>query len=326
VIVLVTSLAFLFNNFNYAKTASEKLAKKERALEKILGTNSNWKPTVFKDLKRNMPYEQVKNIKKFRHLQCKSYKSYDFPKVTAGFGSIKEYKFTFKRGLLQNATIVFGARLFDEKRFYTALLNVAQRKWGELSSEKLNKRVIVWTNSDLDIVTLSKIGSNYQTKVSMPKYDSGDVIAGSLSEQQIRSEFAKLMGSNKSIAPKAFSSFKYNMSCVQVKSIYSSLKGCAPTKSWSFGSVTIVKHPLIHRLKFSFKLGYLQNITILFHRNFDYNTFKRLSLDAFENKWGRLSSDAKENDILTKFIRGYGIVQRNLVGKQWQIKFALPKI
>ncbi|MCP5048938.1 MAG: hypothetical protein GY940_17340, partial [bacterium] len=51
--------------------ADAKLAKAEAKLEKVLGTNSNWKATVFKDLRYGMPCKEVK--KYFKGLKCSSF-------------------------------------------------------------------------------------------------------------------------------------------------------------------------------------------------------------------------------------------------------------
>ncbi|MBN2346000.1 MAG: hypothetical protein JXO51_06385 [Candidatus Aminicenantes bacterium] len=318
-------LAFFLADRGHAATAEEKLQKMEKQLEAILGTDSNWKPAVLQDLRRGMPCAEVRGIKAFRSLSCRPGKNYDFPVVPGGFGKIKEYKFTFKEGLLQNVSIVFGARLLDEKRFQQALLNVAQRKWGALTPEKLAKPILVWTNPDLDTATLNKNGVNFQVKVDMPKHDSGDVAAGSLGAEQIKTELGALLGKGGIPLPKAFASYSQKMDCAQVKGKYEPLAGCDPAKEWSFGTVTIARHPLIHQLKFTFQRGFLRSVAVIFHHQLDYQSFKAASLAAFEDKWGRLPADQREKDLLTKHIRGFGIVQRALIGRQWQINFPVPK-
>jgi len=308
-----------------AATKEEKLAKMEREIEAILGTSSNWKPTVLQELRRGMPCEEVRKVKAFRFLECHPEKNYDFPTVSAGFGKISEYKFTFKNGLLQNVTIVFGARLFDEKRFQQALLNVAERKWGALTPEKLANPVLVWTNPDLDTATLSNVESNYQVQVDMPKRDSGDVAAGSFGAEQIKAELSALLGTGENPMPKAFASFSQKMDCAQVQDKYEPLAGCDPAKNWSFGSVTIAKHPLVHQLKFTFQKGFLRNITIVFHYQLNYEAFKTASLEIFEEKWGAMPANERGADMLTKSVDHFGVVQRSLIGQEWQISFPVPK-
>lgn len=325
-VFLVFAFAALFLAFpGRAATAEEKLAKMEKGIEAILGTSSNWKPAVLKDLRRNMPCAEVRNIKAFRLLECHPGKDYDFPKVSGGFGKISEYQFTFKRGRLQSVTIVFGVRVFDEKRFAQALLNVAQRKWGELTPEKLAGSVLVWTNPDFDSAMLNKIGSNYQLKVDMPRRDSGEVAAGAFAADQIKAELSALLGRGGGPMPQAFASYHQRMDCAQVKSRYEPLSGCDPNREWSFGTVTIAKHPLIHQLKFSFQRGFLHGITVIFHYQLDYESFKAASLEAFEEKWGAMPANQRGADILTQSVNGLGIVQRSLIGQQWQISFPVAK-
>ena len=324
--VLFFLLIFTFNqNSLVADKSADKLVKMEKSLEKLLGTDTNWKPTVFKDLRLGMACKEAKKI--FKGIKCDTKKQYDFPRVSGKiFGKVKEYRFTFNYGKLQNATIVFGARITDAKRFETALINVAQRKWGKLSPEKLQKKVKVWTNSDYDTVSLSPVTNNWYLKVKMPKRDTGDVIASSLNEEQIRTSLNKLLGTSKSWKATVMNRFNRGNTCNQVLQVYKVMKGCDPAKNWSFGTVTIKNHDLVHALKFSFNQGQLQNVTLIFHRQLDKELFKKVSLVVFEQKWGKLKAEKRSQDILTIYKRNFGIAQRNWLYDHWEIKHDFPKI
>lgn len=322
VTILIFSLSM--QSFPQQDKAAAKLAKMEKQLVAILGTDTNWKASIFKDLRLGMPCSQVK--KYFKGLKCAPAKKYDFPKVTGKlFGKVKEYKFTFKYGKLQSATIVFGARAFDSKRFETALLNVCQEKWGKLPPEKMAKKVKVWINSDYDSVSLSYVSNNWQLKISMPKKDTGDVTAGSLGEAEIRTALAKLLGPAGKWKAAALTKFNRGNTCDQVKKIYSVMKGCDPGKSWSFGSVLIKNHPLVHALKFSFKNGQLHGAAFIFHRQLPREVFKKVSLEIFEKKWGPVKPGKRNNDILTIYKTNFGTAQRSFILDHWEIKHDFPK-
>lgn len=323
--IVVVVLIFSFNILSFSSDKStDKLEKMEQSLEKIIGTDTNWKPIVFKDLRLDMPCSQVK--KSFKGIKCNTNKQYDFPRVSGKlFGKIKEYKFTFNYGKLLSGTIVFAARITGAKRFETALLNVAQRKWGKLLPEKLQQKVKVWTNSDYDTVTLSPISNNWHLKVKMPKRDTGDVTASSLSGDQIRVALVKLLGTSRSWKAAVMNKFNRGNTCSQVLLVYNVMKGCDPIKNWSFGTVTIKNHNLVHTLKFAFNKGHLQNVTLIFHRQLSKTLFKTVSLEVFENKWGKLAPDKRNQDILTIYKRNFGIAQRNYVYDHWEIKHDFPK-
>jgi hypothetical protein len=324
VLLLVLSLSFSSPVYSKDNNAAAKLAKTEAKLEKALGTNTNWKPTVFKNLRYGMPCTQVR--KYFKGLKCSSFKKYDFPKVSGKlFGAVKEFQFTFKYGKLESATIIFGSRLFDAKRFQIALLNVAQRKWGKLSPEKLNKKYKYWYNADRDSVSLSYYKSNYQLKVTMPKRDTGDVKAGFMSANDVRTSLAKLLGSSKNWAVPAMSKFKRNMYCGQILQVYKTMKGCNPVKNYSWGTVTIKDHTLVHALKFTFHKGQLRSAALIFHRQLDKSLFKGISQQLFQQKWGKLSADKLNKDILTIYRTNYGIAQRSFSVDHWEIKHDFPK-
>ncbi len=83
-VVLMVSLVLmvvLSASFLQAKNKSAaKLLKMEKQLTNALGTNTNWKPVVFKDLKLGMPWNKVRNY--FPGLRCNASKKYDFPTCT----------------------------------------------------------------------------------------------------------------------------------------------------------------------------------------------------------------------------------------------------
>ncbi|MCP4218689.1 MAG: hypothetical protein GY765_28915 [bacterium] len=321
VLLIVLSASFL-----QAKGNKEaKIAKLEKQLTKSLGTNSNWKPVVFKDLKLGMPWNQVR--KYFPGLRCNASKKYDFPRVPGKklFGKIREYKFTFKYGRLQNATIVFGPRILDEKRFFVALHRVVQRKWGKLSADKIGRRIKVWSNADHDSVTMSFHKNHWEIKTTMPKRDTGDVHAASLTPEVIGAGLSKLLGASGNWKASALGKFYRGMTCEQVSKVYSAMKGHNPYKSWSFGTVTIKNHSLVHALKFSFQDGLLRNATLIFHRQLPKETFKVISLRAFEAKWGKVRPEKRNNDIITKYKSRTGSAQRTFSRDHWEIKFDFPK-
>ena len=148
IVCLMSLLVFGFGSDAMAKkkkmTKEEKLAaklaKKEKKIEQYLGTNSNWKPTVFSNISKGMTCDQVKPY--FKSLNCADRSP--FKEVTKGLGTIKGYKFYFQNGRLYSVTIIFGTRLLDEKSFTMALLNVVQRKWGPIQ----DSQDIQWKSHD----------------------------------------------------------------------------------------------------------------------------------------------------------------------------------
>lgn len=309
---------------NADKTA-DKLAKTEAKLEKILGTNTSWKPRVFESLRLDMPCAQVKEI--FRGIKCQDSKKYSFPKVSGKLmGTVKEYQFTFKYGKLQSATIIFGARVFDAQRFETALINVAQRKWGTLAQEKLAKKNKFWYNTDRDSVSLTYFNTTWHLKVSMPRRDTGKITAGTLNEAELKLALANLIGTNKTWVVPSMAKFKRGMYCGQVLQVYKTMKGCDPAKSWSWGTITIKDHPLVHALKLSFNKGQLTSATLIFHRQINCELFKKVSLELFEGKWGKLKPEKRDKDTITIYKSKFGIAQRSFMVDHWEIKHDFPKM
>ncbi len=296
----------------------------EEKLLKILGTDNTWKPDALKDLKFGMRCDQVKKI--YPAIICNDWKKYDFPKVPGKpLGMVKEYEFTFSSGKLESVLIVFNARLFDAQRFGETLLNVAQRKWGTLAANKLKQPKKNWYNADRDTVSLSYSNGNWQVKVTLPKREAGETPAPALVAVGIRESLAQLLGTSNNWVVPVLSKFHQGMYCDQVLQIYKTMEGCEDTKNWSWGTVTIKGHPLVQALKFAFNNGQLKNAVILFHPHLDKGLFKNISLELFEQKWGKIDLAKRNDDILTIYKENYGSVQRSFRMDHWEIKLDFPQ-
>jgi hypothetical protein len=322
--MLIFSFAGLIPAQNIDEKTAETLKYAEEKLIELLGTDTNWKPTVFKNLKRGMPCGEVKEF--FPGLACQDFKKYSFPRVPGRLSDwIKEYQFTLKYGKLDSAAIIFNARLMNAEQFEISLLNVAQRKWGELPPDKLNQKYKYWYNSDRDSVSLSRYNGNWQLKISLPRRDTGEVTAGALGAQQIEAELAKLLGSAERWEVPAMTKFKSGMTCDQVRKVYRTMKGCDPLKNYSRGSVTIKNHPLIHALNFTFNKGQLKNATLVFHRQLDKELFKRISLPLIEKKWGKVKPEKRNEDLIYIYKYKVGYARRSYMRDHWEISHDFPK-
>ena len=259
-------------------------------------------------------------------MSCDPSKKYSFPKVSGKLlGTVKEFKFVFNYGRLKSATVIFGARILDQKKFYTALMRVAQRKWGNLTPDMPPKKYKYWYNADHDRVSLTYYNSNYQLEVSMPKRDTGEIRAGAMSDKEITTALAKLLGSSKYWMVPALSKFSRGMSCNQVKRTYHTLTGCNPNKKYSRGTVTIKNHPLIHALFFSFSNGKLRSAKLIFHRQLPKERTKTLSVIAFEKKWGKVKLSDRQKDHIFIYKREFGFVRRSWMIDHWEISIDFPK-
>jgi len=240
------------------------------------------------------------------------------------FSIVKEYRFNFRRAKLDSVTIVFKNEEFDEKPFSTALFNVAQRKWGNPS--KILKKIKVWKNSDNDTVTLFKQKKNWwDLEITMPKIDSGIVMAGYMKEKEIKKELLKLLGSPKNWNTPPYKLFKRNDSYLKVKKIYPSFQTQGVLLLKGSGIVTIKNHSLIHALRFNFKKGALQSITYIFHRQLPMQLFKKVSLEVFEYKWGKVKLETRNNDIISVNKTNIGIAERRYKKDHWEITHDLLK-
>ena len=325
IVCLMSLLVFGFGSDAMAKkkkmTKAEKLAaklaKKEKKIEQYLGTNSNWKPTVFANIRDGMTCDQVKQY--FKGLNCADRSP--FKEVTMGLGTIKGYKFYFQGGRLYNVTILFGTRLFDEKSFTMALMNVVQRKWGPIR----DPHNIQWKGHDYETITMKYNKTNWELKCMMPKIDPGDIDVNSLDEETIRSEFQKFLGGPENCMPAYFTQFRYHMPWEEAKNMFPDMK-YDPSKTKNFRTVSVKGHPLVAGLELRFDSGLLEHITAYFHWQFPRELFKSIAFEVMKEKYGaNVKDEDSVKDRVSVYTRNCGFIARAWRNNCWEFSMSLPK-
>lgn len=137
-------------------------------LQTLIGDNSSWKLAAFKNLKRDMPCQEVKTL--YPQLEaCQDTKEYDFPKAQeANHTLISSYKFTFKQGKLTDVSIIFKGDL-DKEAFKEISLDLLQKKWGALNVEDQKEDILTWVNDQFDISQRIYMVDHWEVKNGMPK-------------------------------------------------------------------------------------------------------------------------------------------------------------
>lgn len=325
ILCLMSLLVFGFGSNTMAKkkkmTKEEKLAaklaKKEAKIEQYLGTNSNWKPTVFADIRKDMTCDQVKPY--FKGLNCADRSP--FKEVTLGLGTIKGYKFYFQGGRLYSVTIMFGTRLFDEKSFTMALMNVVQRKWGPIQ----DSQNIQWKNHDFERITMKYNKTNWELEFKMPAIDPGDVDVNSLNEETIHSEFQKFLGDPENCIPAYFTQFRYHMPWEEAKNMFPDLD-YDPSKSNNYCTVSVKGHPLVAGLKLRFNSGLLEHVNAIFHWQIPRELFKSITFDVMKEKYGaNVKDEDSVIDRISLYIKGCGFITREWATNRWELNMTLPK-
>jgi hypothetical protein len=299
--------------------AAAKLAKQEEKIGKILGTGASWKPAVFKDIRRGMTCGEVKQY--FPNVSCGDI----IPRSVAGLGSsAAEYKFHFMSDRLYAATIVFGARLFDEKRFTQALYSVVQRKWGPIPQDKVQQPK--WTNPDYNDVELTYNKTNWELKVDLPTYDPGETDAASFDEAKISEEIRALLGSKGNYLPTIISQLSGGMTCEQVRGIFPGLEECKTGLSHHFTQSSIEGHPLVAGLHFSFRSDRLDYVNIIFHYQLDRDVFKNAAFAVLSENWGKEVKLNPEQELASVYPRPNGSLTCQFHGNRWELRIGMEGI
>lgn len=292
-----------------------KLAKQVKKITNVLGTASTWKPTALKNIRKGMTCQEVKQH--FRNLSCGDI----IPKATASLKSnVSEYKFHFLSGRLYAATIVFGPRLFDEKRFTTALYIVAQGKWGKLPEDKLQQPK--WGNPDFDDVEMKYNKSHWEVKVDLPSYDPGETEAVSLDAAQIRTELEALLGPKENYLPAIISHLSGGMTCEQVDGLFD-LYECKLNTSSHFTKANVEGHPLVAGLSFSFRNDRLTYVSLIFHYQISRDIFKDAAFALLQENWGEQARVFPEKEFVTVYPKSKGILTLKYNGNRWELKVGM---
>ena len=325
IVFLMSLLVFGFGADAFAKkkkmTKAEKLAaklaKKEKKIEEFLGTNSNWKPTVFANIRKGMTCGEVKQV--FRGLNCSGASS--FKKLSKGLGTISDLKFYFQRGRLFSVTIIFGPRLLDQKSFTMALVNVAQRKWGPIQ----DAHNIEWKTHGYLSVKLKYIKTHWELEFHMPIFDPGDVDVNSLNEEMLSTQLQKFMGGPENCLPAYFTQFRYQMPWEEVKNMFPDLD-YDHSKSTNYCKVSVKGHPLVAGLKLRFNSGLLEHVSAVFHWQIPRELFKSIAFKVMKEKYGnRIKDEDAVKDRLSAYVRNCGFVTREWATNRWQLSMTLPK-
>lgn len=295
-----------------------KLAKQEEKLVKLLGGPESWKPTVLKDLRRGMSCQEASRY--FSGINCSDI----IPRDSAGLGSaIAEYKFHFVSDGLYAVTIVFGARILDEKRFTEALYNVAQRKWGLIRSGSLAGAK--WTTPDYDEIEFSYKDSCWELKACLPSYDPGSVDLDKLNPESVAAELATLLGPDKQYLPTLLSSLSGGMNSEQVAGFFPSLTNSTPGSSHHFEKVSIAGHPLVAGLHFSFQSDRLSYVNLVFHYQLDREQFKQTVFPLLQKRWGKSARLSKDGESINNFGQP-GFLEMRYEGNRWEYRIDMEGI
>ncbi len=325
IIFLMSLLVFGFGFDGFAKKqkvskeekAAAKAAKKEAGIEEVLGPNSNWKPLVFANIRKGMTCDEVQPF--FKGLNCAD--PSPFKSVSKGLGTVSEYKFYFQNNRLYSVTIIFGTRLFDEKSFTEALMNVAQRKWGTIQ----DPQKIQWRNHDYNTVNLTYNKTQWELEFQMPTFDPGDVDIESFNDENLRAEIKNFLGGTENCMPTYFTQFRYRMPWEEVKNSFPDLE-YDPAQSMNYIDVSTPGHALIAGLKLRFNSGLLEHVTAVLHWQIPRDSFKTISFEVMKEKYG---ADVKDEDAVIDRIMVYtkdcGYVTREWSTDHWQFDMTLPK-
>lgn len=139
-----------------------------------------------------------------------------------------------------------------------------------------------------------------------------------LTDEQLYVALKEIVGSSDSWQMTYFSNLKKDMEWEKVKAIYPDLV-CDADKSHDYPKVQIKNNLLIDKVKFTFKKGKLSSATLLFKRQIDRASFKRLSLSVLEEKWGALDVKKRDDDCFVIINSRYNKVLRNYMVDHWEI-------
>jgi len=266
-------------------------------VEPLLGTSDEWKPALFRDLRRGMTCDEVRPVWKVE--ACDPAKESDIQPASGRPlpPPVHHVELQFKQGRLLAASIEFDPAL--DATSGRPLIALAEKKWGQLSAEDRAKTVFMWTNADSEWVYLTFIYGHWQLYSTFPTYDSGPVDAALVDETLVRARLAELLGDQGSWRAAVFGGLQSGMGCGQVRALFPTLESCDPASAFEPVAAPLRGDRVVAGYQFNFEKGGVVSATIILHQRLPKDLVMRVSLDAFERKWGRVDPRERAEETIT---------------------------
>ena len=303
------------------------VANFQKEIEPVIGSNPNWKVTLLKDLHKEMTCDEVRQF--FPKLKkCDPAQEWEFAAYSGKplKHPVDQVKFTFNRGKLRSATIVFQGYMFMDENFGKALLDLAVRKWGPLSSDQAGQSSRIWTNADSDMITVTYMTDHWELENGLPTYETGEIDPTPVDEAALRARLAEVLGPATSWKAAGFHDLKRGMSCEAAKAVLPTLSACDPAKDWDFVRAPLQGDRMLAGYQLDFQKGKLRTVTVRLHRHLSKDLVKAVSLELFEQKWGKLGPKERQEEVLTVARSStYETVQRAFSHDHWEVRQELPE-
>jgi hypothetical protein len=273
-----------------AKSLAEQVAP-------LLGSASDWKPALFRELRQGMSCAEVRRLWKVE--ACDPARESDIQPATGPLlpPLVHHVELQFQHGRLLAASIEFDPAL-DEKAG-APLIGLAEKKWGPLSPEDRARTMLMWKNADSDMAYLTFIHGHWQLYSQFPTYESGPVDAALVDEPQLRARFAELLGDRSRWRAAVFGDLEGGMSCPQVKALFPALAACDPASEYQSVAAPLPGDPVVAGFEFDFLRGRLAEAKILLHERLPKELARRVSLEAFERKWGKVDERERADESVS---------------------------
>lgn len=151
------------------------------------------------------------------------------------------------------------------------------------------------------------------------------VAFATMDAKAIKEHLTKVVGDKSSWAVTSLADLKKNMSYADVRAIFPQLPEMdIASKKIYKAKVNVEKDAIVDYYELKFREGKLYGAIINFRKDLDKKTFKQVSLEVFESKFGKVKADKRDKDIINKFSsEGLG-AQRSWLVDHWLFEVDIP--
>ena len=134
----------------------------------------------------------------------------------------------------------------------------------------------------------------------------------------------EVLGDSSSWAVAVLGHLKKGMSFEEVKAVFPQASEIDAAKKVSKSTVEGLDNPILKNYELKFREGKLYGALVHFKRNLDKEVFKQVSLEVFENKFGKVKPEKRDKDIINKFNSDGQGAQRAWLVDHWLLEVDIP--
>jgi len=150
-------------------------------------------------------------------------------------------------------------------------------------------------------------------------------VQAAMDEAAMQKELQGVLGDNSTWAITPLAGLKKDMAYQDARAVFPELpEADAAAKKIFVGKVKVEGSALVESYELKFRSGKLYGAIVNFKRSLDKELFKKVSLEVFEAKFGKVKAEKREKDTINKFNSDSQGAQRAWLVDHWLLELDIP--